>query len=107
MDMERNEAAVAEEVQQPAEQAETRPAADAAQRPARPFNRRRKKVCIFCADKIDDIDYKDTVRLKKFVSERAKILPRRISGACAKHQRQLTVAIKRARHVALMPYIGD
>ncbi len=106
MDMERNEAAVAEEVR-PAEQAETRPAADAAQRPARPFNRRRKKVCAFCADKIDSIDYKDTVRLKKFVSERAKILPRRISGACAKHQRQLTVAIKRARHVALMPYIGD
>ena len=105
MDMERNEAAVAEAAQ-PAEQAETRPA-DAAQRPARPFNRRRKKVCVFCADKIDYIDYKDTVRLKKCVSERAKILPRRISGACAKHQRQLTVAIKRARHVALMPYIGD
>ena len=106
MDMERNEAAVAEAAQ-PAEQAETRPAAEAAQRPARQFNRRRKKVCAFCADKIDDIDYKDTVRLKKFVSERAKILPRRISGACAKHQRQLTIAIKRARHVALMPYIGD
>ena len=107
MDMERNEAAVAEEAQQAAEQAETRSAADAAQRPARPFNRRRKKVCAFCVDKIDDIDYKDTVRLKKFVSERAKILPRRISGACAKHQRQLTIAIKRARHIALMPYIGD
>ena len=106
MDMERNEAAVAEQAQS-AEQAETRPAAEAAQRPARQFNRRRKKVCAFCADKIDSIDYKDTVRLKKFVSERAKILPRRISGACAKHQRQLTIAIKRARHVALMPYIGD
>lgn len=106
MDMERNEAAVAEAAQ-PAEQAETRPAAEGAQRPARQFNRRRKKVCAFCADKIDYIDYKDTVRLKKFVSERAKILPRRISGACAKHQRQLTIAIKRARHVALMPYIGD
>ena len=105
MDMERNEAVAAEEVA--AEAPETRPAADAAQRPARPMNRRRKKVCAFCADKIDDIDYKDTNRLKKFVSERAKILPRRISGACAKHQRQLTIAIKRARHVALMPYIGD
>ena len=94
-------------VQAQPEQAE-RPAADApAQRAQRPFNRRRKKVCQFCEDKIDYIDYKDTVRLKKSVSERAKILPRRISGVCAKHQRQLTVAIKRARHVALMPYIGD
>ncbi|MBE6598882.1 MAG: 30S ribosomal protein S18 [Ruminococcaceae bacterium] len=56
---------------------------------------------------MDEIDYKDTVRLRKFVSERAKILPRRISGTCAKHQRQLTTAIKRARHVALLPYISD
>ena len=70
-------------------------------------NRRRRKVCIFCEDKIDHIDYKDTVRLKKFVSERGKILPRRISGACAKHQRQLTSAIKIARVVALMPYVAD
>ncbi len=80
------------------------------ERPARPAqknNRRRKKVCAFCADKIDNIDYKDTARLRKYVSERAKILPRRISGTCAKHQRQLTVAIKRARHIALMPYISD
>ena len=69
--------------------------------------RRRKKVCVFCADKIEHIDYKDINRLKKCVSDRAKILPRRISGACAKHQRQITVAIKRARHVALMPYIGE
>jgi small subunit ribosomal protein S18 len=73
----------------------------------RHFNRRRKKVCAFCADKIDYIDYKDTARLRKFVSERAKILPRRISGTCAKHQRQLTIAIKRSRHVALLPYISD
>ncbi|MBO5109876.1 MAG: 30S ribosomal protein S18 [Clostridia bacterium] len=73
----------------------------------RHFNRRRKKVCAFCADKIDYIDYKDTARLRKFVSERAKILPRRISGTCAMHQRQLTDAIKRARKVALMPYVGD
>lgn len=70
-------------------------------------NRRKKKVCIFCEDKIQYIDYKDTVRLRKFISERGKILPRRISGACAKHQRQLTTAIKRARVVALLPYISD
>ena len=69
--------------------------------------RKRKKVCSFCVDKIDYIDYKDTVRLKKCVSERAKILPRRISGACAKHQRQLTSAIKRARVIALLPYVSD
>lgn len=76
-------------------------------RPAQKGNRRRKKVCAFCVDKIDNIDYKDTTRLRKYVSERAKILPRRISGTCAKHQRQLTIAIKRARQVALMPYISD
>lgn len=69
--------------------------------------RRRKKVCPFCADKIEHIDYKDTLRLRKLISERAKILPRRVSGCCAKHQRQLTVAIKRARMVALLPYISD
>ncbi len=102
MDNERNEAVQA----QPEQTAEVR--SEAAQRPAqRPFNRRRKKVCVFCADKIEHIDYKDINRLKKCVSDRAKILPRRISGACAKHQRQITVAIKRARHVALMPYIGE
>ena len=77
------------------------------QRPMRPNRTRRKKVCTFCADGIDEIDYKDVNRLRKCVSERAKILPRRISGTCAKHQRQLTVAIKRARHVALLPYISD
>ena len=69
--------------------------------------RRKKKVCVFCADKNAVIDYKDVNRLRKFVSERGKILPRRITGACAKHQRALTVAIKRARHVALMPYVQD
>ncbi len=69
--------------------------------------RKRKKVCAFCADKIEHIDYKDTARLKKCVSERSKILPRRITGTCAKHQRQLTVAIKRARHIAILPYISD
>ena len=66
--------------------------------------RRRKKVCVFCTEKNTDIDYKDVARLRKFVSERGKILPRRITGTCAKHQRALTVAVKRARHIALMPY---
>ena len=69
--------------------------------------RKRKKVCIFCADKIDYIDYKDTAKLKKFISERGKILPRRISGTCALHQRELNTAIKRARQVALLPYVTD
>ena len=80
------------------------------ERPARPAqknNRRRKKVCAFCADKIEHIDYKDVARLKKCVSERSKILPRRITGTCAKHQRQLTTAIKRARQIAILPYISD
>ena len=77
------------------------------QKPARPFVRRHRKVCAFCADKIDQVDYKDIARLRKCVSERSKILPRRITGTCAEHQRQLTVVIKRARHVALLPYISD
>ena len=68
--------------------------------------RRRKKVSVFCG-KDNVIDYKDTAKLKKYVSERGKILPRRITGTCAKHQRALTVAIKRARHVALMPYVAE
>jgi len=67
----------------------------------------RKKVCTFCADSIEHIDYKDTLRLRKFVSERYKILPRRVTGTCAYHQRELTVAIKRARHLALIPYTTD
>jgi len=74
-----------------------------AMRPRRP----RKKVCPFCADKSATIDYKDISRLRKFVSERGKILPRRVTGCCAKHQRELTIAIKRARHVALMPFTAD
>ena len=69
--------------------------------------RRRKKVCVYCADKNAVIDYKDVNKLKRYVSERGKILPRRITGNCAKHQRKLTTAIKRARHIALMPYITD
>lgn len=71
------------------------------------INRRRKKVCVFCADKNAVIDYKDVNKLKRYVSERGKILPRRITGNCAKHQRALTVAVKRARHVAIMPYTTD
>ena len=69
--------------------------------------RRRKKVCAFCADANKVLDYKDVATLKHYVSERGKILPRRITGNCAKHQRALTVAIKRARHVALMPYVQE
>ena len=69
--------------------------------------RRRKKVSVFCAEKNALIDYKDTNKLKRYISERGKILPRRITGNCAKHQRALTVAIKRARHVALIPYVVE
>lgn len=68
--------------------------------------RRRKKVCAFCGEE-GTIDYKDVAKLKKFVSERYKILPRRITGSCAKHQRELTTAIKRARHLALISYVSD
>ena len=67
---------------------------------------RRKKVCVFCG-KDNVIDYKDVNKLKRYISERGKILPRRITGNCAKHQRALTVASKRARHIALMPYVQD
>lgn len=71
-------------------------------------NRRpKKKVCSFCVDKVESIDYKDVSKLKKYISERGKILPRRISGNCAKHQRQLTVAIKRARNIALLPFTTE
>ena len=68
---------------------------------------RRRKVCKFCADKIDDINYKDVKLIGPFVPERGKILPRRISGTCAKHQRKLQTAIKRARQIALVPYVTD
>ena len=77
------------------------------QRPSFRPNHRRKKVCIFCQDKIAEIDYKDVAKLRKFISERAKILPRRVCGNCALHQRQLTVAVKRARQMALLPYISN
>ncbi len=76
-------------------------------RPGRPVRRSRKKVCSFCVDKIEHIDYKDVNRLRKYISERAKIIPRRVTGTCARHQRDLTVAIKRARQVALLPYVAD
>ena len=69
--------------------------------------RRRKKVCAFCASTAEPISYKDVAKLRRYVSERGKILPRRISGTCAKHQRALTIAVKRSRHVALMPYIAE
>ena len=69
--------------------------------------RPRRKVCSFCVDKVEAIDYKDVAKLKKYVTERGKILPRRISGNCAKHQRALTVAIKRARVMALLPYTTE
>lgn len=72
---------------------------------ARP--RRRRKVCQFCVEKSTHIDYKDATKLKKFMSERSKILPRRTTGVCARHQRQLTDAIKRSRQVALLPYVTD
>ncbi len=67
----------------------------------------RKKVCAFCVDRIHDIDYKDVPRLRKYLSDRGKIVPRRVTGTCARHQRQLTTAIKRARHVAFLPYVSE
>ncbi|MBU4312339.1 MAG: 30S ribosomal protein S18 [Candidatus Omnitrophica bacterium] len=67
----------------------------------------RKKFCKFCVDKVDTIDYKDILKLKRFVTEKGKILPNRITGNCAKHQRRVAVAIKRARYVALLPYVGE
>ena len=76
----------------------------------RPMNRgrkARKKVCGFCVDKVENIDYKDIARLRRYMSERGKILPRRVTGTCARHQRELTVAIKRARHLALLTYTTD
>ncbi|NLC11155.1 MAG: 30S ribosomal protein S18 [Firmicutes bacterium] len=69
--------------------------------------RGKKKVCSFCIDKIEQVDYKQADKLRRFMTERGKILPRRISGTCARHQRQLTVAIKRTREMALLPYTAD
>lgn len=81
------------------------PRPERSERPQR--GRRRRKVCAFCVDKVEHVDYKDAARLRKYMSERGKILPRRMTGTCAKHQRQLTEAIKRARHVALLPYTAE
>ena len=80
------------------------------ERPERPMRGGRKghrKVCQFCVDKIEHIDYKDVARLRRCMSERAKILPRRVTGTCARHQRDLTTAIKRARPIALVPFVTD
>ncbi len=99
------EATAAPEQSEVKETKEPREQRDGARAPFR--NKRRKKVCAFCADKVDYIDYKDTARIRKNLSERAKILPRRVTGTCARHQRQLTIAVKRARHLALIPYITD
>ena len=68
---------------------------------------RQTNACGFCVDKVENIDYKDIARLRRYMSERGKILPRRVTGTCARHQRELTVAIKRARHLALLPYTAD
>ncbi|MCL2053082.1 MAG: 30S ribosomal protein S18 [Oscillospiraceae bacterium] len=76
------------------------------ERPSR-GKKSRKKVCVFCADRIIRIDYKDIPRLKKCMTERSKILPRRVTGTCAYHQRELTSAIKKSRYIALLPYMSD
>ena len=77
-------------------------------RPARPAGpRKRRKVCQFCVDKVEHIDYKDANKLRRYISERSKIEPRRKTGTCAMHQRQLTEAIKRARQIALLPYVTE
>lgn len=100
------EAAPSAEAAAPAGQPATTPA-------ARPERRRRgryvprRKVCAFCVDHVDEIDYKDTARLRRYLSDRGKIDPRRKTGTCAKHQRRLSTALKRARHLALLPYTGE
>ena len=71
------------------------------------INRRRKKVCVFCGKENNEIDYKDVEKLRRYITERGKILPKRITGTCAMHQREVTTAIKRARIVALLPYVAD
>lgn len=67
----------------------------------------RKKSCRFCLDKTERIDYKDVIRLKRFITEKGKIMPNRLTGNCAKHQRKIAVAVKRARYIALLPYVGE
>ena len=81
---------------------------DSRERFDRPMrDKRRRKVCQFCVDKISHIDYKDIGKLRKFTSDRGKILPRRMTGTCAMHQRELTIAIKRARHIAMLPFSAE
>lgn len=106
--MEENTAAVVDEA--PVQEAEEKRTerTERPERPVRARGNRRKKVCSFCVDKQGaSIDYKDVAKLRKYVSERSKILPRRITGTCTRHQRELTIAIKRARHLALLPYVSD
>ena len=82
--------------------------AERSERPMAPRGRKpKRKVCSYCADKVEFIDYKDAPKLRRYISERGKIVPRRISGCCAKHQRQVTNAIKKARFIALLPYSTD
>ena len=69
--------------------------------------RKKRKGCAFCADKVTHIDYKDTKKLQRYLTDRSKILPRRVTGNCAKHQRSVAIAIKRARHIALLPFVGE
>ena len=71
------------------------------------FRKARKKVCQLCSDKNFELDYKNADQLRKFINEKGKILPRRATGACAKHQREITLAVKRARHIAILPYAED
>ncbi|MCD7773546.1 MAG: 30S ribosomal protein S18 [Ruminococcus sp.] len=77
------------------------------ERNGRQYRRPRKKVCMFCVDRAEKIDYKDVAKLRKCMTERGKILPRRVTGTCAAHQRELTTAIKRARYIALLPYTAE
>ncbi len=93
--------------EQPAASAEDRPAEAARPERRRPRYTSRRKVCFFCAEHVARIDYKDVDALRRYLSDRGKIDPRRKTGTCAKHQRRLTVALKRARHLALLPYTAD
>lgn len=99
-----------QEAAAPAEQARERPEGrrpERGERERRPRGFRRRKVCAFCVEKIDAIDYKDAAKLRRYLSDRARIEPRRKTGTCAKHQRWLSVALKRARHLALLPYTPE
>ena len=96
------------EVKEQAAPAEKAERSERPERPARNFRKGRKKVCSFCVDRQHtEIDYKDVAKLKRYISERSKILPSRVTGTCTRHQRELTIAIKRARHLALIPFVSD